>query len=110
MTDKRSVRERLEQFKPFLEAGMLGGEIAKEVGLSPSAVSKVLCKAREKGLLGHKELIHVFHTTYIGRIGVPLKSQPLEVQKWIRDQIPEGGTVAEFAVACMVDAYYEDQT
>lgn len=108
MKKRLEAQERVKQFKPLLAAGMSGVEIAKEVGLSRSQVSKILCEARENGWLDPKEIAYVFHSTRLGGIGAPLRNQPTEVQRWICEQIPEGGTVAEFAVSCMVDAYYEE--
>lgn len=108
MKKRFTVQERLEQFKPLLAAGMSGRAIAQKTGLSPSQVSRILREGRESGWLERKEIAYVFHSTRFGAIGTPLTSQPIEIQEWVRDQIPEGGTVAEFAVSCMVDAYCEE--
>jgi transposase-like protein len=109
MRKRFTVHERVEQIRPYLASGMPAAAIARRLGLSESRVSRVINEARENGWLPRQTEASVFEGTRIGAVWTPLASQPVEVQEWVRDQIPEGGTVAEFAVSCMVDAYYEEQ-
>ena len=44
-----------------------------------------------------------------GRLGDEVKMLDEDIQKWIYKSIPEGATIANFAVACLVDQYHEEK-
>jgi len=104
-----TLEERAAQLRPYLEQGYTTREAAGVIGLSISQANKIVATARTQGLLARRKS-DILRGVYTGSIRGLVRQQPEELQRWIRDQIPEGGTVAEFAVSCVVDAYYEDRT
>lgn len=104
-----TLEERAAQLRPYLEQGYTTREAAGVIGLSISQANKIVATARTQGLLARRKS-DILRGVYTGSIRGLVRQQPEELQRWVRDQIPEGGTVAEFAVSCVVDAYYEDQT
>ena len=110
MTNRVSVEERYEQIRPHLEKGMTAAEIGLRIGASKSWTQMLITRGRKEGALPGGRPRHMQHldSINIGRPRAQLSMLPDEVQKWISEQIPEGSTLAEFMVACVMDAYYDE--
>ena len=105
---KRSYKERMDQILPLVQKSYTAQQIAGEIGVSTEHVHKLLKTGREDGLLPDNRPLNPMRRMSIGALGRELKSQDPSFIKWLYKNMPEGTTVASFAVACMLDAYYDD--
>lgn len=110
MSDRVPTEERYKQIAPLVEQGLPATEIAVKIGLSKSYTQMLVTRGRREGKLPHgrprrSTILDKFN---IGRPRAQVYNLPEEVQIWIADQMPEGSTIAEFMVACVVDQYYEE--
>lgn len=103
-----TLEERAEQLRPYLDRGCTTREAAEAIGLSYSQANKIVSVARSRGLLERRKG-NILKCTNIGSLGKLAHEQSEDIQHWIRDQIPEGGTLSELAMSCMVDAYFEEK-
>jgi len=105
---RRSYKERIDQILPLIQKSYTAKQIAGEIGVSTEHVHKLLKTGREDGLLPDNRPLNPMRRMSIGALGRELKSQDPSFIKWLYKNMPEGTTVASFAVACMLDAYYDD--
>jgi len=103
-----TIEERIEQIKPLAKQGLPPREIADQIGLSWTHVYRIMRVGRDHGVLPDTRKHDVMRSITIGRLGRELKGQPPGFTRWLADAIPEDATLAEFAVACLVDLYFED--
>lgn len=110
MSNRMSYAERVEQIRPYAERGLKAGDIAEAIGISCTRVTKILAEARAAGEMpgGRPRVRKYLQHIPLGNIGPAIPDLPNEVKKWIEENMPEGSTVAEFAVACMVDQYHDE--
>ena len=92
-------------------------EIAAGAGISISAVARAIRRARNNGELPEKQpadpntkLTNALKQEGVtkGSISKMLLSMPKPAQHWVMANVPDGATVAEFAAAVLMDAYYEE--
>lgn len=110
MSKRMSYAERVEQIRPYVEQGMEAREISEHVEIGYNRLTKILADARASGDLpgGRPRVRKYLQDATLGRIGQAIADQPDEVKQWVEENLPEGCTVAEFAVACMVDQYFDE--
>lgn len=107
MSKAYTVEERAEQLRRYLEQGYTTREAAGVIGLSYSRANRVVATARARGILPRRK-IDIFNDIRVGPLGYLVRQQSEEIQYWLRGQIPDGGTISELAMSCMVDAYFEE--
>lgn len=105
---KPTFLERIEQIKPLAEKQMACKEIAAELGLTVGYTQRLVKDARDQGLLRDLRRHDALKYMTVGALGKELKDQEPGFTRWLARNVPEGTTVAEFAVACLLDAYYDD--
>ena len=105
---RRSYKERIDQILPLIQKSYTAKQIAGEIGVSKEHVHKLLKTGREDGLLPDNRRHNSMRYMSIGALGREIKNQDPSFIKWLQRTMPEGITVASFAVACMLDTYYED--
>lgn len=103
-----TMEERIEQIKPLAEKGLSVKEIAKEINLSEGYTSLVLRTARKQGKIPEAPKTNPLRYVKFGTLSKKVKSQSEDFTLWLAKEIPAGLTVAEFAIACMLDAYQEE--
>lgn len=110
MTNRMPYAERVEQMRPHVERGLDAHQIAEQIGLGYGRVTKILAGARAAGDLpgGRPRVRKYLQDAARGNIGPAIEDQPDEVKRWVEENMPEGSTIAEFAVACMVDQYFDE--
>jgi DNA-directed RNA polymerase specialized sigma subunit len=105
---KRSYKERIDQILPLLQKSYTAKQIASEIGVSKEHVHKLLKRGREDELLPDNRQHNPMRYMSIGALGREIKNQDPSFTRWLQRTMPEGTTIASFAVACMLDTYYED--
>ena len=102
---------RQQQVLDAYNSGMTVKQAAERIGLSPSRVSVIRRQIRDKGYnVRMRKGVCLFRKAGVG-IGVmsdPLRELDPEIKRWVIDSMPEGSTLAEFAIACVRDAYFEE--
>lgn len=92
-------------------------KIASGAGVPLSSVSRLIREARERGDIPPKKpadpeikLANTLKKACItkGTISRMLLMLPADAQHWVMNNTPEGSTVAEFAAAVLMDAFYEE--
>jgi len=105
---RRSYKERIDQILPLIQKSYTAKQIAGEIGVSKERVHKLLKRGREDGLLPDNRQHNPLQYMSVGALGREITNQDPSFIKWLYRNMPEGTTVASFAVACMLDAYYDD--
>jgi len=105
---KMTIEDRIEQIKPLAKQGLPPREIADRIGLSWTHVYRIMRIGRSKGILPDTRTHNIARSIRIGTLGKEIEDKSPGFTRWLADAIPEGSTLAEFAVACMVDLYFED--
>jgi transposase len=109
---RRSIDVRAKQVVPLLKEGLLQKEIAERLGVSEAQVVKYVRHARKLGMLPPKQKQRppsVLGRVQVGHLGAELYKLDADIQQWIAANLPDGATLTDFAVACIVDAYYQEQ-
>lgn len=106
---RQTVEQRIEQIKPFTDRGVAPRDIARETGLSFSQVYRILRVGRAKGLLLDTRKHDPLRYMTIGTLSKEVKSQPPDFTRWLAKEMPTGVTLAEFAIACLLDLYFEEK-
>jgi transposase len=104
--------ERARQVAPLVRSGMRQKEIAAQQGVSEAQIVKCVRRARDLGLLPHKkrqEATSILSQVPLGRLWDKANQLDDKIQRWIVSNTPEGVTLADFAVACIVDSYHEEK-
>jgi hypothetical protein len=109
---RRGIDVRAKQVVPLLNAGLMQKQIAARLGVSEAQVVKYVRHARKLGMLPPKKKQRrssALGRVPVGRLGDELYKLDDSIQNWIADNLPEGSTLADFAVACIVDSYHEEK-
>lgn len=100
-----------------MDAGKSQRQIAWELGLSQSRVSRLKIGFVEAGLLGPeyrgarcgRRRYPKVHPHRLGALAPLIQSLEPKILDWMHAQIPDGGTYNEFLVACMIEVYQNEQ-
>ena len=105
---KPTFEDRMRQIKPLAEKQMPCTEIAAKLGLSVAYVHRLTRQGREQGILKDLRKHDALRYMTVGALGKELRGQEPGFTRWLTKNVPEGSTIAAFAVACLLDAYYDD--
>ena len=107
LTEKQ--RETLRHYR----AGLNVTETARAMGRHPSNVSRDRQILRDRGFdvrsRADRKCPLARYGHPLGYLGPSIAALDRDTRQWIAEQIPEGGTVAEFAVGCIVDTYLAER-
>ena len=101
-------KTRVKKIKTMLDKGYTQIQIAQELNRSPTSIGKFIAKARDNKDLPPKKLKTTARKIMpLGSLGKTIDKQSPEFQNWVAKQTKEL-TVAEVAVAIMLDTFYEE--
>ena len=92
-------------------------EITEQTGIGPSAISRLVRRGRDLGIIAPKQpagarskVNNEIKSRGItrGSIQHMLELLPKETQNWVLDNVPSGATIAEFTASIIIDAYHEE--
>lgn len=107
MSDLITRAEKIAKVRDLLAAGLRPLEVAREMCISQSHMYRLLAEGRERGEIPPSQnnpLVRIKS----GAIGPLVNHQDIGFRKWLAKNIPEGTTIASFAVACLLDTYYDE--
>lgn len=111
--DKKAYMERVAQVAPLLEKGMSQGAVSRKIGLSKSWTNRLIRMARMAGDLPpapiSKARILSAYDIRVGSLGPLFEEQTPEFKHWMAKQASGSVTLADVAMAALVDAYHEEQ-
>lgn len=105
----KTLEERIDEIRPYAEAGLTLDKISEITGISRTYCSTVLAAGRAANIISRpsKKFNNIFNIPLGGFTGLVMTMDP-PFRKWVLDNIPADVTLAEFAFACMRDAYHEE--
>jgi len=109
MPKSLSFEDRMKQIKPLVDQGMTCAEIGLKIGLLNSQTKRLVRRGRKEGHLPDKKIaMGMRNRRPVGLLSASLKGQDQGFIHWLEREVPEGMTVSDFAVACMIDQYHEE--
>jgi transposase len=107
----RTVEQGAIEAAKLVELGATTREIANVMQVQISQASRYVRHARRVGLLPSRTpgLERAMDAIPRGSVRATAAKLAPEVQQWIVASIPAGVTLAQFAFACLVDQYFEEQ-
>lgn len=104
-------QQRVKMAAEDFRQGLSLDQSAERIGVARQTISFLRRRARDLGLLEPKRLQNstILQGVKLGEMRAALEALPPEAARWLASQIPEGVTAAEFAVACILDAYHDEQ-
>lgn len=105
---KPTYNDRINEIRPLLEKNYTPKQIAGWLGISIGHTHKLIRTGRETGLLPDNRNHNPLRYMSVGALGQEIKNQDPSFTRWLQRNMPEGTTIASFAVACMLDTYYEE--
>ena len=105
---KPTYKDRINQIRPLLEKHYTSKQGAAEIGVSIAYATKLIRTGRQEGLLPDNRKHNPLRYMSVGALGQEIKNQGPSFTRWLQRTMPEGTTIASFAVACMLDTYYEE--
>jgi hypothetical protein len=88
---------------------------AARLGIDPQCIYDVMKRLRERGLLpaaphgcpANRGLVH--RRFSLGSLHATLPKQSLKVRRWVAQNVPEGGTVADLLWSVLLDVVEEEE-
>lgn len=105
---KPTYKDRINQIRPLIKKHYTPKQIAAELGVSVGHTHKLIRTGRQEGLLPDNRTHNPLRYMSVGALGREIKNQGPSFTRWLQRTMPEGTTIASFAVACMLDTYYEE--
>lgn len=104
------LTDRQEEVLDLTRRGLNPEQIANKIGICRNGVYNLQARLRQLEVLQREEIPRAIESKdAIGDIVPRYREQSREFRKWVRDSLPEGCTVADFAVACMIDQFHDEQ-
>lgn len=104
------LEKRIQSIKALWDNGLDARQIMWELGLSKNQTYRAIREARARGLIEPKPRPqHPLRGVPTGALGPLLDRQEEDFKSWVCESVPEGSTIAEFAVACLLDIYDEEK-
>ena len=92
-------------------------EITEQTGIGPSAISRLVRRGRDLGIIAPKQpagarskVNNEIKSRGIARGSIQhmLELLPKETRDWVLDNVPNGATIADFTASFIIDAYHEE--
>ena len=102
--------QRVRDIIKMTNQGLTQVEMAKKLGIGPSALGRFIIKARSFNELPPRKLakVHTHQHLRIGSMTESIEKQSEEFKRWLVKQTRHGLSVAEVAMSTMLDAFYEE--
>jgi len=101
------VKQRKTAIAALLAEGFPVAVVAQKLNVGVSAIYKTVRDDPDLNLR-RSTFGMAHHIGRIGRISDALAREPEEFIAWVKANVPEDGTVAEFLVSCALDSYLEE--
>jgi len=114
-----------EQLRTLMEAGMTRGEVEEAMRMREAALLSLRRRLEQKtgrewhfpgerARQRHRKRAPLAEAgdhgvIQIGCIGPEARALDEDVQRWIIKNLPQGVTLAAFALSCLLDAYHDDK-
>lgn len=111
MQREQITQSRIVAVAELCNLGLTLAQTAERLNLSPQTVANVRTLARKRGVLPKKRqaTATILSGVQLGNMKLAARAMPPDVADWVARQIPDGITLAEFAISCVVDAYHDEQ-
>jgi transcriptional regulator with XRE-family HTH domain len=108
---EEKTRTRIEAVVELCNLGLTLEQSAERLGVSQQTVANLRSLARKRGVLPKKRQVTatILQGVPLGQMKSAARSLPPEVADWVARQMPEGVSLAEFAISCVIDAYHDEQ-
>lgn len=107
----QELNARQQQVLDAHNAGLSVQQAAKRIGITASRVSHIRGYLRDMGYdLSRRKQVCAFRQAGVrlGKMSEPMRKLEPEVKAWVIANIPEGASLADFAMACVADAYFDE--
>jgi DNA-binding CsgD family transcriptional regulator len=109
--ERMHIDDRARQVVPLVKEGIMQKVIATRLGVSDAQIVKYVRHARKLGLLPDKKkqaTRSIIGHVPVGRLWDEANKLDDNIQRWIVANVPEGASLADFAIACIVDQYHDE--
>jgi hypothetical protein len=107
---QRTVEEGAHLVTKLIKKRVDRDECCRQLNVGRFQFYNYVRKAREMGLLPDAEprIDTAISDIPRGNLRREVSYLDKKIQKWLLDSVPEGSSLAEFAIACVVDQYFDE--